>query len=81
MNDKNKTAESSEEAKAGQKKKIRFGITLKLSLAIISLVSIIILTIAIFIVYRESAILQEQVFNFVKRGCPSVKYRAADNRF
>lgn len=67
MNDNNKTAESSEEAKAGQKKKIRFGITLKLSLAIISLVSIIILTIAIFIVYRESAILQEQVFNFVKR--------------
>ncbi|HRS63732.1 MAG TPA: HAMP domain-containing protein, partial [Spirochaetota bacterium] len=49
------------------KKKIRFGITLKFSLAIIVLVCAIILTIALFIVYRESAILREQIFNFVNR--------------
>lgn len=66
MNDKNNNA-AAEGVTAAQKKKIRFGITLKLSLAIITLVSAIILTIAAFIVYRESAILQEQVFNFVKR--------------
>lgn len=67
MNDKNRDAAGPEDLKSSHKKKIRFGITLKLSLAIISLVSAIILTIAVFIVYRESAILQEQVFNFVKR--------------
>jgi sigma-B regulation protein RsbU (phosphoserine phosphatase) len=48
-------------------KKIRFGISLKFSLAIISLVSIIILTIAVFIVYRESGLLKEQIFNITKR--------------
>jgi len=48
-------------------KKIRFGISLKFSLAIISLVSVIVLTIAVFIVYRESGLLKEQVFNFTKR--------------
>ncbi len=48
-------------------KKIRFGISLKFSLAIIALVSVIILTIAVFIVYRESGLFKEQVFNFTKR--------------
>ncbi|HNX22744.1 MAG TPA: SpoIIE family protein phosphatase [Spirochaetota bacterium] len=48
-------------------RKIRFGISLKFSLAIISLVSVIILTISVFIVYRESGLLKEQVFNFTKR--------------
>jgi len=48
-------------------KKLRFGITLKFSLAVISLVSIIILTIAVFIVYRESGILKDQVFAFTQR--------------
>ncbi|HPF06983.1 MAG TPA: hypothetical protein PK293_13180, partial [Spirochaetota bacterium] len=67
MNDKNRAAAGAEELSSSPKKKIRFGITLKLSLAIISLVSVIILTIAIFFVYRESQILQEQVFNFVQR--------------
>lgn len=62
-----KSINAASEANAEHKKKIRFGITLKLSLAIISLVSIIILTIAVFIVNRESKILKEQVENFVKR--------------
>ncbi len=48
-------------------KKIRFGISLKFSLAVITLVSVIILTIAVFIVYRESDLLKEQVFTFTKR--------------
>ena len=51
----------------GAIKKIRFGISLKFSLAIIVLVSIIILSIAAFIVYRESSLLKEQIFNFTKR--------------
>lgn len=48
-------------------KKIRFGISLKFSLAVIALVSVIILTIAVFIIYRESGLLKDQVFNFTKR--------------
>ncbi len=48
-------------------KKIRFGISLKFSLAVIALVSIIVLTIAVFIIYRESGLLKDQVFNFTKR--------------
>jgi len=67
MDDRNNVNSDGSDVAAPAPKKIRFGITLKLSLAIISIVSAIILTIAIFIVYRESAILQEQVFNFVKR--------------
>jgi cell division protein FtsL len=67
MNDKNRAPDGEGEVIDSPKKKIRFGITLKLSLAIISLVSVIILTIAVFIVYRESKILQEQIFNFVQR--------------
>jgi len=49
------------------RKKIKFGISLKFSLAIIALVSIIILTIAVFIVYRESGLLKQQVFNITER--------------
>ncbi|PKL18075.1 MAG: hypothetical protein CVV49_07750 [Spirochaetae bacterium HGW-Spirochaetae-5] len=48
-------------------RKIRFGISLKFSLAIISLVSVIILTIAVFIVYRESGLLKQQIFNITER--------------
>jgi len=48
-------------------KKIRFGISFKFSLAIIALVSIIILIIAVFIVYRESGLLKEQIVNSTKR--------------
>lgn len=58
--------DDSSKNKPGQRK-IRFGISLKFSLAIISLVSVIILTIAVFIVYRESGLLKEQVFNFTER--------------
>jgi len=48
-------------------KKIRFGISLKFSLAVIGLVSVIILTIAVFIVYRESGLLKQQIFNITER--------------
>jgi len=50
-----------------QRKKIRFGIRIKFSLAIIALVSVVIFTIAAFIVYRESRLLTEQIFDFTKR--------------
>lgn len=49
------------------RKKIRFGIRLKFSLAIIALVSTVIFTIAVFIVYRESDLLKKQVFDFTER--------------
>lgn len=51
----------------GKRRKIRFGISFKFSLAVIALVSIIILTIAVFIIYRESGLLKEQVVNSTKR--------------
>ncbi|MCL2155172.1 MAG: SpoIIE family protein phosphatase [Leptospirales bacterium] len=65
MNDNSSNDNSSMDKSGG--KKIRFGISLKFSLAIIMLVSIIILSIAVFIVYRESSLLKEQIFNFAKR--------------
>ena len=49
------------------RKKIRFGIRIKFSLAIIVLVSIVIFTIAAFIVVRESKLLTDQIFDFTKR--------------
>jgi len=63
MNKKNDQAKTKQDSK----RKIRFGIAFKFSLAIIGLVSIIILTIAFFIVQRESSLLKDQIFNFVKR--------------
>jgi len=68
MNDRNaESAGKKPDGNAVNRKKIRFGISLKLSLAIIILVSVIILTIAVFMVYRESALLKDQTFNFVRR--------------
>lgn len=51
----------------GKKRKIRFGISFKFSLAVIALVSVIILTIAVFMVYRESGLLREQIVDSTKR--------------
>jgi serine phosphatase RsbU (regulator of sigma subunit) len=48
-------------------KGIRFGIRLKFSLAIISLVSIIIVTITAYFVWRETGLLKDQIFQLVER--------------
>ncbi len=61
----NKNSELAEKTRS--KKKIKFGIRLKLALSIITMVSFIILTIAVFIVYRESNLLRDQIINFAKR--------------
>jgi sigma-B regulation protein RsbU (phosphoserine phosphatase) len=68
---------SSNDKSVGQK--IRFGISLKFSLAIITLVSIIVLSIAIFIVYRESKLLKDQIFNFAKREVIHLSNAAQQN--
>ena len=62
-----------------ERKKIKFGISLKFSLAIIMLVSIIIFSIAIFIVYRESKLLKDQIFNFAKREVVHLSNSAQQN--
>ncbi len=48
-------------------KGIRFGIRIKFSLAIISLVSLIIATITVFFAWRESNLLKDQIFQLVER--------------
>ena len=53
-----------EEANAGR---VRFGLRIKFSLSIILLVFIIISTISGFILYRESDLLQEQIFQSTER--------------
>ncbi len=50
-----------------EKKKIRFGIRLKLAMSIITMVALIIFTIAAFILHRESGILRSETINFSKR--------------
>ena len=60
-------------------KKIKIGISLKFSLAIIMLVSAIVLSIAIFIVYRESKLLKNQIFNFAKREVIHLSNAAQQN--
>jgi len=75
MNSKDKKNKGEEEAsekkdaKTGKTgvKKIRFGLRLKFSLAIIALVSVILLTITLFFVWRESNLLAKQVFRSVQR--------------
>jgi sigma-B regulation protein RsbU (phosphoserine phosphatase) len=70
MTDKDKAAGAGKDAGRGghpSRQKIRFGIRLKVSLAIILLVSIVIFTIAAFIVVRESRLLTDQIFDFTKR--------------
>ena len=46
---------------------VRFGIRFKISVAIISLVSLIILSIAVMVIYRESNLLKEQIVGFAER--------------
>jgi len=53
--------------KKGRKSGIKFGIRLKLAFSIIMMVTFIILTIAVFIVYRESDLLRNQIISFAKR--------------
>lgn len=65
--DKTDDKKSAEVNKKEKKGKLRFGIRLKFSVAIISLVSVIIITIAVMVIYRESALLKEQIVNFAKR--------------
>lgn len=68
-----------EEKKIPLKGKFRFGIRLKFSVAIISLVSVIIMTIAVMVVYRESNLLKEQIVNFAKREVVHLANTAQQN--
>ncbi len=47
--------------------KVRFGLRLKFSLSVISLVSVIIVSITGFLVWRESRLLREQIFQLTER--------------
>jgi len=70
MTGKEKTGNNKNEAEQAIKKsstRIRFGLRIKFSLAIIALVSIIIMTISGYFILRETDLLKEQVFSFVKR--------------
>ena len=63
------TAGGKRSAPAGKKQKSspRISIRLKFSLAIIALVSIIIITITLYFIYRESNLLKAQAFQLVER--------------
>ncbi|MBN1532211.1 MAG: SpoIIE family protein phosphatase [Spirochaetes bacterium] len=64
------TGKAEKQTKADRKKGekgIRFGIRIKFSLAIISLVSIIIVTITAYFVWRETGLLKDQIFQLVER--------------
>ncbi|PKL37157.1 MAG: hypothetical protein CVV44_16100 [Spirochaetae bacterium HGW-Spirochaetae-1] len=62
-----KKAEPESGSPETKREKIRFGLRLKFTLAIISLVSIILLTITVFFVWRESNLLSSQVFESMQR--------------
>lgn len=62
----NETHDTSEKDVA-EKGRVRFGLRLKFSLSIIFLVFIIISTISVFILYRESKLLQQQIFQSTER--------------
>ncbi|MBN2079222.1 MAG: SpoIIE family protein phosphatase [Spirochaetes bacterium] len=59
--------EGTREAQARPEGGVRFGIRLKFSLAIITLVSIIILSITMFFIWRESDLLKTQIMQSVER--------------
>lgn len=67
MTDESKAGAPKGHEHGAHRKKIRFGIRLKVSLAIIALVSIVIFTIAAFITYRESDLLTKQIFVSTER--------------
>lgn len=75
----NEQKKSEEEKKIPAKGKFRFGIRLKFSVAIISLVSVIIVTIAVMVIYRESDLLKEQIVNFAKREVVHLANTAQQN--
>jgi len=62
-----KRAEKQPENQTEQPSGVRFGIRLKFSLAIITLVSLLIISITIFFIWRESDILTKQVLDSVNR--------------
>ncbi len=49
------------------KKKIRFGLRLKFSLAIIALVALVLFTLAFYFIQRESELLRKQIFTYIQR--------------
>lgn len=66
--DQKKNREEADNSKKDTAKgRIRFGIGFKISVAIITLVSMIIITIAVMVVYRESNLLKEQIVGFAER--------------
>lgn len=60
-------ADTSGGKKNGEGMKVRFGLRLKFSLSVIALVSVIILTITGYLVWRESNLLREQIFQLTER--------------
>ncbi len=64
---KEKKPESTDEKPEIKQNGVKFSIRIKVSLAIIVFVSIIIVTFTGYFIYRESTLLKEQVFQFVKR--------------
>ena len=50
-----------------KRKKVKSSLRLKFSLAIIFLVSLIVFTSALYFIWRESELLKNQIFEFVKR--------------
>lgn len=63
----NKTSSKKEKGKGKTMPRIRFGLRLKFSLAIIALVAVILSTMTVYFVYRESDLLTEQIFSSIKR--------------
>ncbi len=63
----NKTSSKKEKGKEKTTPRIRFGLRLKFSLAIIALVAVILSTMTVYFVYRESDLLTEQIFSSIKR--------------
>jgi len=62
----NDTGDAGDSSRAPDKK-VRFGLRIKFSLAIMTMVSLIIATIIIFFTYRETGLLRGQIFQFVNR--------------
>jgi serine phosphatase RsbU (regulator of sigma subunit) len=64
---------------AGKTSKVKFGLRIKISLAIIALVSTIILIMAFYIIKEESDILRKEIINFAEREIERLSSVAIDS--
>ncbi len=66
--EKGKKKQGTENVQPGKgKSAVKFGLRLKVSLAIISLVSIVIISITGYFIWQESALMKDQTFQFMRR--------------